>query len=263
MKYLLGLIALFILSCDGAYPVEEEETENPISVTQAAFGMTADSIEIELYTLENSNGMKVGIITYGGIIQSIQVPDRDGNMDDVVLGHDNMTGYLEANPYFGGIIGRYGNRIAGGTFTIDDQEYTLATNDGPNHLHGGDVGFDKRVWTAEMVEDDHRAGVKMSYTSPDGEEGYPGTMQVVVTYLLDDNNSIEIRYEAESDQPTIVNLTNHSYFNLGPDKSTILNHELMLNADQYLPVDNTLIPTGELRSVSGTPFDFNRKETNW
>jgi aldose 1-epimerase len=227
-------------------------------ISKEPFGTTPGGTPVERYTLTNSNGMTVRVITFGGIIQSVEVPDRDGQTANVALGFDNLTDYVERNsPYFGCITGRYANRIARGRFTLDGVTYQLATNNGPNHLHGGNVGFDKRVWAATEVREKDGVGVRLTYTSPHGEEGYPGTLRVAVTYLLTEANEIRIDYEATTDRPTIVNLTNHSYWNLaGEGSGTALDHELWLNADRFTPVDPTLIPTGELAPVAGTPMDF-------
>jgi aldose 1-epimerase len=221
------------------------------------FGTTTDGTPVEVYTLRNSKGMEARVTNYGGIILSLMVPDRDGKLADVVLGYDSISGYLKESPYFGAIIGRYGNRIAGGHFTLDGKEYTLAQNDGSNHLHGGIKGFDKVVWHAEPFDRDGGRGLVFTYTSPNGEEGYPGTLQARVTYTLTDDNELIFDYHATTDQATPVNLTQHSYFNLaGAGNGDILNHVVTINADRFTPVDSTLIPTGELRSVEGTPFDF-------
>jgi aldose 1-epimerase len=228
-------------------------------VSHAPFGETKDGRAVELYTLTNGNGVEVRAMTYGGIITSIRVPDRSGAMGDVVLGFDTLAGYLGDSPYFGAIVGRYGNRIAKGQFTLDGRTYQLATNNGPNHLHGGVKGFDKAVWSARAVEGARGVGVELTCTSPDGEEGYPGTLAATVTYTLTDRNELHIAYTATTDKATPVNLTQHTYFNLAGG-GDILGHELMLNADRFTPVDATLIPTGELAAVQGTPFDF-RKPT--
>ena len=216
------------------------------------------------YTLKSANGMEARVLDYGGIVVSVRVPDRHGRFDDVVLGYDSLADYLRSSPYFGAIIGRYGNRIAGGRFTLDGKTYTLAKNNGPNHLHGGLKGFDKVVWNARQVVWDaapfqgaDSVGLVFRYTSPDGEEGYPGTVRATVTYTLTDRNELIFDYHATTDRATLVNLTQHSYFNLAGDgKGDILGHVVTLNADRFTPVDSTLIPTGEIRSVSGTPFDF-------
>ena len=226
-------------------------------VEKRPFGETADGTPVEEYTLVNENGVSVGIITYGGIITSINVPDRDGTTENVVLGFDNLDDYLKRNPYFGTITGRYANRIGGASFMLDGETYTLAANNGPNSLHGGEKGFDKKVWTAREVETDEGEALELKYVSADGEEGYPGTLDVTVVYSLTNDNELRVDYTATTDKPTVVNLTSHSYFNLGGDGSgSILDHELMLNASRYTPVDETLIPTGELAEVAGTPFDF-------
>jgi aldose 1-epimerase len=226
------------------------------------FGRLPDGTVIELYTLNNSHGLRARIMTYGAIVVSLEVPDREGKVADVTLGYDTLDGYLETTPYFGAIVGRYGNRIAKGKFTLDGLEYTLATNNDENHLHGGIKGFDKVVWTVEPIREDDAVGVEMTYLSPDGEEGYPGNLKSVVTYRITEANELKITYLAETDQATPVNLTHHSYFNLaGQGTGDILGHELMLNADRYTPVDAGLIPTGELRPVAATPFDFTTPHT--
>jgi aldose 1-epimerase len=228
-------------------------------VKREAFGSVAGH-PIEQLTLTNKNGVEVRAITYGGIITSIKTPDRSGTMGDIVLGFDSIDGYVGGHPYFGAIIGRYGNRIAKGRFTIDNQEYKLATNNGPNHLHGGVKGFDKQIWSAEVLPPmAGQSRVAFTYTSADGEEGYPGKLIVEVTYTLNDNNELIVNYLARTDKATHVNLTQHSYFNLAGD-GDILGHELTIDADRYTPVDATLIPTGEIAPVEGTPFDF-RKST--
>ena len=224
-------------------------------VKREAFGQMPDGAAVESFTLRNAAGVEVRAISYGGIITFLRVPDRSGTFDDIVLGFDRLDGYLKDPPFFGAIIGRYGNRIAKGQFTLDGATYELATNNGPNHLHGGNKGFDKVLWKAEPVEG--KNAVTFTRTSPDGEEGYPGNLQVQVTYTLTDQNELIVDYRATTDKATVVNLTQHSYFNLaGQASGDILGHELMLNADRYTPVDGTLIPTGELAPVEGTPFDF-------
>jgi aldose 1-epimerase len=226
-------------------------------ITHASFGATADGTPVEIFTLRNDGGMEVNLLTYGGIIQSIKVPDKEGGLGDVVLGYDTLDGYLTNSPYFGALIGRYGNRIAKGHFSLDGQEYTLAVNNGVNSLHGGLKGFDKKVWTvvkADMGEQGPE--LVLSYTSLDGEEGYPGTLNVTATYtLFAKENTLRLKFEATTDKDTVANLTGHCYFNLG-GQGTVLNHVVYINADKYTPVDSTLIPTGELAPVSGTPFDF-------
>jgi aldose 1-epimerase len=233
-----------------------------MSMTKQAFGSTADGTPVELYTLTNANGMETTITTYGGIVVTLMVPDRNGDLGDVVLGYEALERYINKNSYFGAVIGRYGNRIAKGKFTLNDVEYTLAQNDGENHLHGGIKGFDKVVWNAKELPSLRGAGgdnprLELTYVSPDGEEGYPGTLSVTVTYTLTQDNALKIDYLATTDKDTVVNLTNHSYFNLaGAGVGDILGHELMLNANKFTPVDDTLIPTGKLLSVKGTPMDF-------
>ena len=230
-----------------------------LSFSKTPFGTTPDG-DVDLFSLKNKNGMEVKITNFGGIITSVIVPDKNGKMADVVLGFDSLTQYLEPHPYFGAIIGRYGNRIANGKFKLDNavaNEYTLVKNNGENHLHGGVKGFDKVIWEAKKVHYENKIGVEMTYTSPDMEEGYPGNLEVVVQYALNNDNQLSIAYQANSDKKTLCNLTNHSYFNLaGEGNETILNHELTVNADLMTPTDEGLIPTGELQSVKGTPFDF-------
>ena len=222
------------------------------------YGTTSDGTAVEEFTLTNSSGVEVGIINYGAIITRVIVPDRRGQRANVVLGFDDLEGYEAHNQaFFGCVAGRYANRIANGRFVLDGTTYTLAQNNGPHALHGGMQGFDKRVWQAEAVTTGRGPAVKLSYVSPDGEEGYPGTLEATVTYTLTESDELWMDYTAITDRPTIVNLTNHSYFNLaGPGVGTIDNHVLMLNADRYTPVDAGLIPTGELAAVAGTPFDF-------
>jgi aldose 1-epimerase len=226
-------------------------------VTREPFGTTDRGETVSVYTLKNAHGMEVRVLNYGGIILSLRAPDRNGRFDDVVLGYDSLADYVRASPYFGAIIGRYGNRIARGRFTLDGRTYTLARNNGPNHLHGGLKGFDKVVWDVESFESPEGVGLVMRYTSADGEEGYPGTLQATVTYTLTAGNELIFDYHATTDRATPVNLTQHSYFNLAGDgQGDILGHVVTLNADHFTPVDSTLIPTGEIRSVTGTPFDF-------
>ncbi len=230
-------------------------------IKKEPFGKTKDGQAVDLYTFSNAQGMEVRAMTYGGIILSVKVPDRNGKLDDVTLGFDSLEPYLAGHPYFGAIIGRYGNRIGKARFKLDGKEYKLAANNGPNSLHGGVKGFDKVVWSAEPFDKPEGVGVVFTYTSPDGEEGFPGTLQTKVTYTLNDKNELIFDYYATTDKPTPVNLTNHTYFNLaGPGTRDILDHVMMIHADNTTPVDSTLIPTGEIKSVEGTPFDF-RKPT--
>jgi aldose 1-epimerase len=224
-----------------------------------AFGRTTDGKLIDLYKLTSAGGMDVKITTYGATVVSLVVPDRNGKPADVVLGYDALEDYIGGKYYFGCIAGRCANRIAGGRFTLKGADFRLATNDGGNHLHGGRRGFDKMVWQAREFQDKAGTSLKLTYLSPDGEEGYPGNLACTVIYTLGANNELKIDYRATTDNPKIVNLTNHAYFNLaGAGAGDILNHELMINADRFTPVDGRLIPTGELRSVAGTPFDFTR-----
>ncbi len=227
-------------------------------ISHADFGKMPDGAPIQIFTLTNSHGVEARIITYGGAVMSLKVPDRQGKMGDVVQGFDTIEGYLQPEPFFGALIGRYGNRIGGAKFTLDGHTYTLDKNDGNNTLHGGARGFDKRVWTGKELPD---GGLELTYTSADGEEGFPGTVKATVQYHLTDKNELQIDYHATTDKNTVVNLTNHSYFNLkGAGEGDILGHLVTIHADRFTPVDAGLIPTGELRSVEGTPFDF-RKPT--
>ncbi len=232
----------------------------PFGGPPAAAETTVEDFDsIERFTLKNASGMTVKVTNYGAIVTSIVVPDRDGNLADVALGYDRVEDYMNAvdKPYFGAIVGRYGNRIAEGRFTIDDTMYTLATNNGENHLHGGVIGFDKVVWDAELIAGNGWCGVQLRYLANDMEEGYPGNLDVTVTYRLNDENELSVAYAARTDKPTPVNLTQHTYFNLrGEGDGTIEDHELMLRASHYTPVDEGLIPTGEIAPVAGTPFDF-------
>ena len=227
------------------------------TVTSASFGMLPDGREATLYTLTNDTGMVVKITNYGGTITSIQVPDKNGVMGEVALGYDTLEEYLAGSPFFGCIAGRYANRIARGQFTLNGETYTLAVNNGVNHLHGGLKGFDKKLWDAESFESEKGVGVVMNYISPDGEEGYPGTLNSTVTYTLTPANALQIDYMATTDKPTVVNLTNHSYFNLKDGGATsILDHKMRIVADKYIPTDAGNIPLGPLEDVAGTPFDF-------
>lgn len=228
-----------------------------VAVSRAPYGTLPDGTAVEEFTLSNAAGDSVRVITYGGIVTSINVRDRNGVRGDVVLGHDTLEDYLADRAYFGAIVGRYANRIGGARFMLDGVPYTLAANNGTHSLHGGRKGFDKVVWDAEPIESDDSAGVRLTHTSPDGDEGYPGTLSVAVTYTFSDRGELAIDYEATTDAPTVVNLTNHSYFNLaGEGSGDVLGHVLTLNAARYTPVDDGLIPTGTLASVAGTPLDF-------
>ena len=228
----------------------------------APFGRLPDGREVDVFTLTSSSGVEVRALNYGGIIVSLRVPDRAGRLDDVVLGYDDLGGYLEKSPYFGAVVGRFANRIARGRFTLDGRAHQLSINEPPNHLHGGVRGFDKAVWTAEERLGAGAVSVAFRYESASGEEGYPGRISVTVTYTLTDAAALIVDYEATTDEPTIVNLTQHTYFNLaGAGSGDILGHTLALQADQYLPVDETMIPTGELAAVTETPFDFRKAAT--
>ncbi|UYY76973.1 aldose epimerase family protein [Sphingomonas sp. R1] len=230
--------------------------------TRAAFGTTADGARVEAITLTNGHGMRATILSYGAILQSLSVPDRGGKSEDVTLGYNDMQGYLVAPNYFGATVGRYANRIKNGTFAIDGKTYALAKNNGPNALHGGLKGFDKRLWTVEKVASGDIASVTLRYVAADGEEGYPGQLTVTATYALNEKNELSVEYTATTTKPTIVNITNHSFFNLAGEASqrSIYDNVVTIPAEATTPVDKTLIPTGQLRSVEGTPFDF-RKPT--
>ena len=225
-------------------------------------GKTADGAEVGLYTLGNANGLQVKIMTYGATIISVETPDRHGRIENVTLSLDSLADYLKGHPCFGSTIGRYANRIARGKFSLGGRQYTLAVNNGPNHLHGGLKGFDKVVWGAKPVETANSVGVAFSYESADGEEGYPGKLTAEVIYSLTDENELRMEYSATTDKPTVVNLTNHAYWNLADGgRSDVLGHELMLNADHYLPVDAGLIPLGPPKAVAGIPLDFTQPRT--
>ena len=254
MKFLRWILAISLL-CLVLLNISCTTEHKTLTIKKEKFGMV-DGKQADLYTLTNAKGMVVKITNYGGIIQTLTAPDRNGRYDDVVLGYDSLEQYVNNSPYFGAIIGRYGNRIARGRFTLNGVEYKLATNNGVNHLHGGIKGFDKVLWQAKPVKTDSTVGLELTYLSKDGEEGYPGNLNVKVIYTLNNDNALKIEYFATTDKPTPVNLTNHSYFNLTVCKRDVLGHELWINADHFLPVDSTLIPTGEIRPVDGTPFDF-------
>jgi len=248
----LVLIALTLGSC------ATEKKGSTMGISKSDFGTTPAGEKVDLYTLTNANGLECRIITWGGTCVSLKVPDRDGKLGDILLGHDTLEGYLshDTSPYFGALIGRYGNRIGKGKFSIDGTEYTLAANNNENHLHGGVVGFDQKIWAAETTEGDAEVSLKLTYTSPDGEEAYPGTLKATVVYSLTNADELRIDYQATTDKPTVCNLTNHNYYNLTCASRDILDHELMINGDNTTPVDEGLIPTGELAPVAGTAFDF-------
>ncbi len=231
------------------------------SLPKEPFGKTPDGHEVFLYTLKNASGMEVKITNYGGTVESVKVKDRKGKFDDVVLGFSNVEGYTAKinTAYFGALIGRYGNRIARGTFSLDGKTYHIPTNDGPNMLHGGTVGFNKRIWEAKDVSTADEPALELHYLSPDGEQGFPGNLDVTVRYSLDNKNGLHIDYYAKTDKDTVLNLTNHSYFNLrGAGSATVLTHRVSIDADRFTPINSTLIPTGKLESVAGTPFDFRK-----
>ncbi len=231
-------------------------SQNPKgTLTHSRFGQLPDGTPVELYTLRNSHGMEAQIMTYGGIVTSLKVPDKRGKLDDVVLGYDTLDAYLKSTPYFGALIGRYGNRIAKGQFSLDGVTYTLATNNGVNALHGGLKGFDKVVWTARPLPTANGPSLIMTYVSRNGEEGYPGNLLVTAVYSVTEDNALKVEFTATTDRKTVVNLTHHSYFNLR-GSGDVLGHIVTINADKFTPVDSGLIPTGELRPVAGTPFDF-------
>lgn len=253
------LVVLACGSCSNHESKKNEPAEMKTGIIQSDWG-TTDGKQVHLFTLTNKKGAQVKISDYGGTITSWVVPDKKGKLSSIVLGFDSLSGYLAKPPYFGATIGRYGNRIANGKFKIGNEAYTLAANNGKNALHGGLKGFDKTVWEASPIVDSV-ASLTLHYTSRDGEEGYPGNLKASVTFSLSDDDELAIEYNAETDKPTPVNLTNHSYFNLTGDVSNnILDHILMIDADHYTPVDTTLIPTGEIKSVKGTPFDFTKPE---
>jgi len=247
---LLGLTFLAVFRAQGA-----------AGLRKSAFGKMKDGQPVGLYTLTNTGGMEVAITNYGGVVVSIKAPDRSGKFADVVLGFDTFDAYLNNTPFFGALVGRYGNRIAKARFTLDGHEYHLAANDNGNTLHGGLKGFDKRLWNAKDVSTKEVPALELTYLSKDGEQGFPGNLSVTVTYSLTPKNELKIDYAATTDKDTVLNLTNHSYFNLaGQGEGDILSHLMMINGDRFTPVDATLIPTGELKSVAGTPLDF-RKPT--
>ena len=247
---------LIIISCENT---QKNKIMPLVTIEKKAFGRTLDGVDIDQYILKNRNGMEISSINYGGIITSWKAKDREGNYKDIVLGFNKLSEYESESPYFGAIIGRYGNRIAKGKFTLNGENYTLAVNNGENNLHGGLKGFDKVVWDSKEVVDDSTASLVLSYVSNDMEEGYPGNLEVQVIYTLNNNDELSVKYEAVTDKTTIINLTQHSYFNLSADfNKNILDHDILINADSFLPVDSTLIPTGEIRNVGDTPFDFRR-----
>jgi aldose 1-epimerase len=255
----LGVVALLVVT-GGALSASASSARGAPRIDRDVFGHLADGTTVHRYTLSNGHGMRVRIITYGGIIQTVEVPDRKGRVANVTLGFDNLDDYVNNNgPYFGALIGRYGNRIANGQFTLDGVTYQLPINNDPNSLHGGTVGFDKKVWDATPVRHRDSVGLRLRLVSPDGDQGYPGTLTTEVTYTLTASNGIRMDYRATTDKATVVNLTNHAYWNLAGDGTGDINdHLLYLNAKRYTPVDETLIPTGAIAPVAGTPFDFTK-----
>jgi aldose 1-epimerase len=258
MKKIKILIVLFLVTISNSCTKISKKMPIP-TIDKTQFGKTMEGTDVDQYILSNNKGMEVSIITYGGIITSWTAVDKNGDYMDIVLGYNTLTEYEAETAYFGALIGRYGNRIAGGKFKINDQEYTLAANNGVNHLHGGLKGFDKVVWDAKTIVSDSTVSLELSYLSKDMEEGYPGNLNTKVTYTLNNDDELSVSYEATTDKPTIVNLTQHSYFNLTADfNQDVLDHEIVINADSFLPVDNALIPSGEFRDVNKTPFDFRK-----
>ncbi len=247
--------ALLACACFAQAPVKKGKSQ----VKKQSYGKMPDGTPVDLYVLTNANGMEAGLITYGGALRSLTAPDRHGAYADVVLGMDTLDGYRAQTAWFGALIGRYGNRIGGAKFALEGKTYKLPANDGPNTLHGGSHGFGKQVWQAREVASAEGPAIEFNYVSKDGEEGFPGTLTTKVVYTLTNKNELKIDYTATTDKPTVVNLTNHAYFNLkGAGEGDILDHQVMLDASRFTPVDATLIPTGELRAVKGTPFDFTK-----
>jgi aldose 1-epimerase len=252
---LLGATAL----AGGALAASPNANQEPhsLSVTETPFGTMPDGQKVEMFHLKNASGMEVDVITYGGAVQSIKVPDKNGKIEDVALGFDNLNDYLHTDTYFGALIGRYANRIAKGEFALDGKTYHVPVNNGPNSLHGGTKGFDKQVWAASKIETPNDVGVELTLFSPDGQMGYPGDLAVTARYTLDNNNDLRIHYSAVTDKPTVINLTNHTYFNLaGAGNGTVLDQVAMINADRITPIDSTLIPTGKMMDVAGTDLGF-------
>ena len=261
-NFVLIIISFFFLGNCKNPKNDNKMRKNKVSITKSFYGKTKDNKKVDLYSFKNENGMQIDIINYGGIITSLKVPDKNGETEDIVLGYNKLEDYINENPYFGSIIGRYGNRIAKGKFNLNGNQYTLATNNDENHLHGGNIGFDKVIWDAETKINSNSSSLILKYLSRDMEEGYPGNLYTTVTYKITNDNSVEIKYEAQTDKTTVINLTQHSYFNLSGDfNQSILNHKVKINANQFLPVNKSLIPTGNKLNVSMTPFDFrNYKE---
>jgi len=259
---MLATIGLLLIGCTEHQNSKQKRTlKYEMNMKKILFG-NVDGRQVFEFTLTNKNGIEVKILNYGGIVTKLIVPDKNGNFEDIVLGYDSLQDYVKDTPYFGAIVGRYGNRIAKGRFTIDGQTYNLACNNGQNHLHGGIKGFDKIVWDAEDFIKPEAAGVVLSYLSSDYEEGYPGNLKVKITYTLTNENELKIDYDAQTDKPTQLNLTHHSYFNLkGEGSGDVLDHQIQILADRFTPVDEGLIPTGELKEVAGSAMDFRTPAT--
>jgi len=255
-----GLILLFVFGLAFATPFLASTSQKAAArIDKRAFGKLPDGTAVDIYTLKNTKGLEAQITNYGGVVVSLKTPDRRGRMADIVLGYDDLSGYLAGTSYFGALVGRYANRIAGASFKLNGVEYQLAKNNGPNHLHGGVKGFGQVVWQGREVARPDGVALELTYLSKDTEEGYPGNLTVTVTYVLTNANELRIEYSATTDKDTVINLTHHSYFNLaGAGAGDVLSHEAKINADRFTPVDETLIPTGELKPVKGTPFDFSR-----
>lgn len=252
---LMAVAALMQVGCTP--PSMSHASAGPRGITKRPFGALADGALVDLYTLHNKMGLEARIMTYGATIVSLETRDRDGKLADIVLGFDSVSSYVKDSPYFGAVVGRYANRIANGRFTLDGQTYQLPINNPPNSLHGGTRGFDKTMWDAKPFENQDGVGLVLSHVSPDGDQGYPGTVHAQVTYTLTDDDDLRVEYHATTDKPTPINLSQHSYFNLtGDARRDVLGHVLTLDADSYTPVDSALIPTGQLAPVTGTPFDF-------
>ncbi len=254
IKLIILTLSIIVFFSTNIFPKDKK-----MNVKESIFGKLNTGEKVKLFTLTNKNGIIIKITNYGGIITSIKIPDKQGKIGEIALGYDNLEGYIKNSPYFGAIIGRYANRIAGGKFTLNGKIYKLAKNDGNNSLHGGIKGFDKVLWNALPVKNKDSVGVKLYYESRDGEEGYPGNLSVVVLYLLNNKNELIINYSAKTDKPTPINLTNHTYFNLKCGGcASVLNHILYINADKYTEINDELIPTGKILSVKNTPLDFTK-----
>lgn len=261
--FLISVLTLIIMAASCVKKAENNKNISSnkgkvkMNIQKKIFGETSEGKEVELYTFNNENGVELKVMTYGATIISLKVPDKNGQLGDIILGYDNLKDYVNNSPYFGATVGRYANRIKRGLFTINGIKYQLSINNGKNHLHGGIKGFDKVVWDAQPFKENNVVGLKLTYRSKDGEQGYPGNLIASVTYTLTNDNELKMEYEATTDKPTIVNLSNHCYFNLaGQGKRDVLDHELMINANSFTPVDDELIPTGEIKDVKETPMDF-------